>query len=378
LKILFSYIFQNESNVIKLIRNEVIFIDDEDEIQKLIKIHHSSVYGAHVGVYRCLERIKKIAKFSNMKAKILEFIQKCPNCQTSKTSIKPKRNINITDLGKSPFSKISVDIVGPLTPSQEGYTYILSIYDTFSHFYNAIPIKDTTSETIVVNLIYNHFLIYSFSDCIIMDNAKNLNSLLTQRIAKLFNYKTINTTIYNPAANPVERVHKELGINLKIFINQQQSSADWPSYVKFFNFSYNNHINVTGHSPFEIVFGKEMNVPYEDVNIITEPEYNYDSFVFKLKNTLKSLHKMVENKMFKIKEQKVSKHNENARSLDFKIGEIVKTTNFKQTDCSKFKNKYIAPCEIVGVSDDYCHVKINGQVKKINKNHIFKYYTDEQ
>ena len=44
------------------------------------------------------------------------------------------------------FDHINIDLVGPLPPSQ-GYTYLFTIVDCFTHWPEAIPLSDTSAST---------------------------------------------------------------------------------------------------------------------------------------------------------------------------------------------------------------------------------------
>lgn len=62
----------------------------------------------------------------------------------------PDMGIEIRDYCKSrgkypfltePFSRVSIDLVGPLVPSSEGYHYISTLVDVATGFLEALPLK---------------------------------------------------------------------------------------------------------------------------------------------------------------------------------------------------------------------------------------------
>ena len=49
----------------------------------------------------------------------------------------------------APMNRICIDIVGPFEKSTNGNTHILTIYDPFSHWPSAYPIKKQDAQTVI-------------------------------------------------------------------------------------------------------------------------------------------------------------------------------------------------------------------------------------
>ena len=61
------------------------------------------------------------------------------------------------------FEKISLDVVGKLLTTSKGDSYLLTVFDLFSSYHEAIPIPDKSAETIANVLIryISHFIFYT-------------------------------------------------------------------------------------------------------------------------------------------------------------------------------------------------------------------------
>ena len=48
-----------------------------------------------------------------------------------------------------PFEWVSIDLWGPITPSDQGNRFVLTVVDAFSKFVIAVPLSDKTAEQVV-------------------------------------------------------------------------------------------------------------------------------------------------------------------------------------------------------------------------------------
>lgn len=377
LKLMLNYIFSNDSIFFKIIEEEIKFLDDIEEIEALILLHHNNFFGAHSGQLSTLKRLKRFVKFNNMKETVKNVLEKCDKCQFSKPTARTKRTMKIATFATSCFTHISIDLVGAYPTSDEGYTHVLTILDTFSHYINIIPLKETTTEAIANALIFNHFLIFGIADVIFCDNARNLCNNTTEKLGKIFDYKNITSSIYSPKTQKVERLHRDLASYMKSYLSENNANQ-WDKFIKFFVFSHNNHKNFTNFSPHQIIFGKELKIPYENVDlIIEENNYDYDSYVYKLQSTLKSLRKINSKAIQDSKEKRVENYNKGAKPVKFYVGQLVKVKNFKTGMGSKLFSRYLGPAEVVQTGNDYCYVKLDNQIKKYNYDAVFPYISND-
>ena len=73
------------------------------------------------------------------------------------------------------MNKIAIDIVGPLRRTEKNNAYIMTIYDTFSHWPSAYPIESTEAGTVIACL-KKHIALYSVPAKIISDRGRNFMS----------------------------------------------------------------------------------------------------------------------------------------------------------------------------------------------------------
>ena len=114
------------------------------------------------------------------------------------------------------FSKIAVDIGGPLTScSVSGSRLILAVIDFASHFLLAFPIKTHTAAEVVRCLILV-FTTFGFPDQILSDCGSEFMGELMQLFLLEFKVAQIKTLPYHPQSNGcLERFHRTLKSMLK-------------------------------------------------------------------------------------------------------------------------------------------------------------------
>ncbi|XP_018374503.1 PREDICTED: uncharacterized protein LOC108768539, partial [Trachymyrmex cornetzi] len=75
--------------------------------------------------------------------------EQCLQCQLKKlVRVKTKQPMMITDTPGSSFDKVAMDIVGPLSKTEKGNEYILTLQDQLTKFCMGIPLPNQTAETV--------------------------------------------------------------------------------------------------------------------------------------------------------------------------------------------------------------------------------------
>ena len=115
----------------------------------------------YVGENKSIDRARELSIWPNMEDDIIKYVKSCDVCQTQKlTRVKRKVEGIIPDTPTDPYDKIAMDIFGPLPMTNKGHNYILSIQDMLTKYLVLIPLKNTTSETIVESLLDHYIYIW--------------------------------------------------------------------------------------------------------------------------------------------------------------------------------------------------------------------------
>lgn len=119
----------------------------------------------------------------------------CRSCQGSQKST-PRGKIQKAPLVLipiiiEPFSRVAIDLVGPLIPSERGHKYILTATDCATRFPEAVPLRNIDTASVAENLV-NIFSRVGIPKEI-SDRGAQFKSDLMKKINRLLSIKAIFT-----------------------------------------------------------------------------------------------------------------------------------------------------------------------------------------
>lgn len=374
IRLMLRFIFKNTDINIKIHHNTLI-TPNSDQIQQILLENHSSPMAGHSGFHRTYNRIKEKYKWSKMKNDIKNFIKTCESCQRNKlVRKKHKKPMEITTTSTTPFEKVFLDIVGPLTLTENGNKYILTLQDDLTKYSRAFAIPNHEAKTISKQFVENFICDFGIPRTIVTDQGKDFTSDLLKNVSKLLKIKQINCSAYHPQSNgALERSHATLADYLKHYINNNQT--DWDDWLKFGMFSYNTTIHTsTKFSPFELVFGYKANLPS---SITNNPDfkYTYDDYLDELTLKLQKSNEIARNNLLQSKETNKKYYDKKTNDIHFNVGEKVYLLNeyTKPGRSKKLTQNYTGPYPIVEINSPVNYtIKIKKKNVKVHANRLKK------
>ena len=134
----------------------------------------------------------------------------CLQCQRAKVTrhtVTPLSTFNTSD---ARFDHVHINLVGPL-PTSQSSTYLLMCIDQFTRWPEALPIQDSTADTVTQAFVSGWISCFGVPSTITTDHDQQFESSLWKHLMRLLDTQRIRTMAYHPLANGlVERFHRQL------------------------------------------------------------------------------------------------------------------------------------------------------------------------
>lgn len=126
---------------------------------------------------------------------------------------------------------VAVDIVGKLSKSSEGFSFVCTVMDVFSRYLVAYKIRNSRTNS-VIKCMEAYFLYLGLPKALLCDNClffvtHKFSNAMTRRGVKVY-----HVTQYNSQSNPVERIHRELNRLWRMYC--RDSHTIWSKYLTDF------------------------------------------------------------------------------------------------------------------------------------------------
>jgi transposase InsO family protein len=137
----------------------------------------------------------------------------------------------ITNTPSVVFEKCIEDIVGPISPSEEGNRYILTVQDDLSAFLIAVPLKGQTAEEVPRAFVENVVLVYGQPQVVLSDCGASFLSKTFKNMCKLLGIKKIQSTSFRPQTQgSLERTHRKLMEYIMSYV--AMDLTNWDPWVR--------------------------------------------------------------------------------------------------------------------------------------------------
>jgi transposase InsO family protein len=158
-------------------------------------------------------------------------------------------------------TKISMDSVGPLPMSEEGYIHLLVIIDNFSRYNELYPLRDLTAKN-AARRIVEHIGRHGCPNLIQFDNGSQFCNQIISETIKLVGTESVKTLAYSKEENAiVERSNKEVLRHIRALVYEIGKHNDWPNFIPFVQRILNSEVSsATGVSPNALRYGDTVDL----------------------------------------------------------------------------------------------------------------------
>ena len=192
------------------------------------------------------------------------------------------------------MQRIHIAIFGPLSRSLSGKRYILTVQCSFTKRAEAFAIFNQRATTCARALVKDWLCRYGVPDSIHSDQGRNVESLVFEEVCRLLGTNKTRSTAYHPEGNgQIENLHKTLKSILKARVEDDPQS--WDEHLDYCMMAFRISVHSsTGHAPFELMFGREMQIPLDVMmGRAKVDERDYSEFVSDLQSSLETAYRDV-------------------------------------------------------------------------------------
>lgn len=241
------------------------------------KVFHQIHDPAHPSGKVTDRMIRQRYVWPDMHRDIGKWCKNCIDCQQSKISRHVKVLPEHFSAPDGRFDQVHIDIVGPL-PASEGYCYCLTMIDRFSRWPEAVPIKDTSAQTIARAFFDSWISRYGTPKVLTSDQGAQFESRIFSALLSLIGCQRIRTTPYHPKSNGmIERWHRVLKAAIMC-----HADSNWTRSLSTVMLGIRSHVRAdTEASPAEFIFGSTLRLPGEFFlpdDIIPDPKIFIEEF----------------------------------------------------------------------------------------------------
>ena len=222
-------------------------------VPMVFRYYHESVYGAHLGIFKTIQKIRATFIWHKMDADIRVRIRACEICALSKPALNTKMGLLASEVPTCPMERLYIDFIGKLPRSRSGNAYALVVVDGFSKFSWIFPLREATTARAVSSLRS----IFSWTgppQCLVSDNARQFTSRQFRNFCFGLGIKHVTTSPYYPKPNFSERFNRNLKTMLVAYHHDDHSS--WDKQLDWLQFAFNTARHEAHREvPFHLFFG---------------------------------------------------------------------------------------------------------------------------
>ena len=315
---------------------------------KILNLAHCLPSSGHIGMGKMRKRILKYFFWPGVYTDIREYCRTCETCQKiGKGGSIMKAPMEKPPIIDHPFSRLSIDVAGPLPQTKRGNRFVIAIVDHGTRWAETYPVPNHQATT-VVQCLCDFMSHYGIPDEILHDLGSDFTSELFTVILSYFGVKQLKCSVAHPQTNTVvERFNGTFKGMLTAATNQFE--GEWDDMLKFIMFSYRElPLSDYGFSPYELVFGRYVKGPLSLLfNDWWEAGENQASphvldYMLNLREQVQAAINVVHQKKVDSQEKSKKWYDQKAREVNYEPGEevLVLCTQPKKPLSLKYEGPY--------------------------------------
>ena len=257
--------------------------------QALVEIAHDR--SGHFSVAKTRAILNNKFTWPKMATDISDHILACIKCKQFNKTAHKQAPYHTRPVISEPYQEITLDIIGPMPRSKQGYRFALTAICMVSRWPEVYPLKNTEAES-VANALVEFLARNGIPSKILTDQGSQFMSTIMTQTCRILGITHIKTVPYRPQGNGIlERFH---GTLKPILAKATSNHIDWVAFLPLALSAVRAiPCRSTGFSLAELVFGRNtrnfLDVIYEGWSNPSYANIDVTTWVQQLKDKLDTL-----------------------------------------------------------------------------------------
>ena len=330
---------------------------------------HASNAAAHLGREKTLPKVRERFYWVGMSTDVAAYVRRCVMCARKKNPPRKRRAPLQQYRVGAPMERIAIDVLGPLTETNDGNVFILVVGDYFTKWMESYPIKDQQAETVAEVLVSQFVCRFGVPIDLHSDQGRNFESKVFQEMCTILGINKTRTTPYNPKSDGlVERYNRTIVNAVSLMIQPHQHQRDWDVYLPYVGMAYRSSIQAsTGESPNMMMLGREVTMPVDLVVGAVPHEQECETYYADdLREKIRDIHERARHALQLSQRRQKRNYDRSARESVFKKGKFVWLHNNQRRP--RLSKKLMLPWEgpyliVTELSDVTCRIQKTARSK---------------
>jgi transposase InsO family protein len=333
----------------------------------------------HWGVGKTLHLLAKNYFWSGMSTDVKNYIARCDACQHERASFKIRTGLHPLPIARL-WSRISLDLVGPLVKTRSGNEYLVVAVDAYSKYVIAAAIPNKLSST-TAKFFYEQVICRaSCPETVRTDNGSEF-LMEFDELCNKYGIKHENSSPHRPSANgQVERMNQSIVHSIRRSLNLGLNT--WDDHVATTVYGFNITVqSSTGFSPYFLLYNREPRIgDKQDVVAIQQKELTHHMEQIRTEDNTVTTTAAIEN-LTKAQDRMIKAY-DRRRPMDQKLFDTGSMVLIKShTKANKLQQPVEGPFMLKAYNTDHTLVQISdakGRTWTEHSSHIVPYLQQEQ
>ena len=272
--------------------------------------------------------------------KVQEMVDNCATCQKFRVGIRDQLTPH-TRVLKPPHHRhtVGIDTLTITPPSEDGYKYIITMVNHYTHHVYLYPAKTHDSENIA-NALMGYIGNFGLFDELASDPGSDITSQAIKELNSWLGLRHKVSLVDVHTSNGCENTNKQIIQHLSTLVNDLRVKNHWanPKIISLIQLHFNSaHSSEAGIIPFQALFGSADSTYYQLPAELKPREYQTE-YVKRLDACLQHLREISAKHQKAIAEKRMSNDSE---LRQFQKGDLVLKT--VRTDTKHWKKDKLGP-----------------------------------